>query len=422
MGNRNTETKRLREPRFSRRALSPSERRLRLRFLKGASILAGLDGRVLAKLATDLTVLELEPGQSVFRKGDPGDSMYIVVRGSVRIHDGKYVFTHIEPPGSFGEYALAQNSTRTASATARDRTTLFKLDRALVQRQFRNNCEFTQSLLQAVLSRMIEKDAMEKQISANRLQIRHQRDQLARQRDDLTKQHRQLIRMQAERNRFFEAIMHDLKNPLMGMNLLERSIALEHRNLTAKSARKYLTMIRDTVACSGRLLENLLDWWRSRSGTMQFVPVSINLRRAVQETLTLQRPCARPKRIALRNDTPPSLVVLADARSLSSILRNLVSNAVKYTPPGGSVTVTARALRTRVEVDVKDTGVGMDPQQMAKVLRGGPGISTSGTAGETGTGLGLKICREFVKQNGGTLRATSEPDKGTTFSLSLRKA
>jgi signal transduction histidine kinase len=402
--------------------LSPEELQARLKLLKSATVLAGLNTGILTGLAANLTVLELARGERIFRKGDPCDSMYIVAAGSVRIHDGKYTFTQIDPPGSFGEYAIVQGSTRTASATARCRTTVFKVDCALIHRQFGNNCDFVQGLLKAVLSRVLEKDCTEMQICQNRREIKRQRDQITRQRDAMEKQHEQLVHMQAVRDKFFEVVVHDLKNPLMGLNILSRNIALEKKTLTLRKAQTYTRMVCDTVANSSRLLENLLDWWRSQTDDLQFVIDAVNLHRTVRDSLALQATCAQQKRITMHNQVPQGVLVLADARSLFSVLRNLTANAVKYTNPGGHVTVAAEPIKNCVEITVSDTGVGIDPQRLKRVFRGAPGFTTCGTAGEAGTGLGLKLCREFVKRSHGTIRVASEPGKGTTFTVRLRRS
>jgi two-component system, sensor histidine kinase and response regulator len=400
--------------------------RERLELLKTSRVLAGLDDAVLADLAAGAAVVDLQPGESLFRKGDASDSMYVIAKGCVRIHDGDYTFTQLEPPASFGEYALVQESSRTASATASatacERTTLLRIDRALFQRQLRDNCGFLYGLLQCMLNRIVEKDFTEEQIDWNREEIRRQRDQIASQRDEVEKQGRLLAQMNAVKDKFFAIVAHDLTSPLASLSMMTRALSERPAYLTPEKAQEYARMIHESATMACRLMENLWDWSRSQTNTLEFKVERVNLHGAVRDSFALLDVCAQHKRIALRNEVPEDLWALADARSVSAIVRNLVSNAVKYTGEGGRVTVSATQAGGRVEWTVADTGVGIEAERLDGILRLDAGTSTRGTAGERGTGLGLKLCREFVEKMHGDIRVTSQAGRGTTFTVALPMA
>ena len=171
----------------------------------------------------------------------------------------------------------------------------------------------------------------------------------------------------------------------------------------------------------GTLLDNLLHWSRAQSNEVRNQPETVAAAEALGAAVALHRPLAQAKGVTVAVETTPDLPpAWADPRLLATVLRNLVNNAVKFTPAGG--TVTAAATRTPdggLRFTVRDTGVGMTAAQLATLFEAGTDRSTRGTAGESGTGLGLLICRHFVALLGGTLQVSSQPGQGTTFGFTL---
>jgi two-component system, sensor histidine kinase and response regulator len=366
--------------------------------------------------------VELTAGQSLFHKGDSPDTMYVVVQGRIRIHDGDYTFTELVPPASFGEYALIDDVPRTASATAGEPTTLLRLDRATFQRQLRRHDGFLYALLRSAVGRIIEKDATEEAISRNREAISAQLDQLAKQRDELDRQRQQLVLVNAVKDQFFAIIAHDLKNPLMSLSIMARALSERPAYLTPEKAQEYAQLAHRSATIACQLMENLLDWSRSQTGNIQFVQEAVGLHGVVRENFALLALCAQQKQVALRNEVPEDVAVWADARSVSTIMRNLVSNALKYSATGGVVTVRATPGPAQVEWSVADGGVGMPAQTLAELFRPDVYATTRGTANEAGTGLGLKLCKQFAERNNGVIRVASEEGKGTTVTVTLPRA
>ena len=172
------------------------------------------------------------------------------------------------------------------------------------------------------------------------------------------------------------------------------------------------------------LLENLLEWSRIQLSYLKHRPIRLNLYEIGEKNIELFTSIAQEKEITLQNDIEPDLMVWADRYMLDTIIRNLMSNALKFTYTGGLVTVKARHLSTDtephyVEVAVSDTGVGLSRQNLEKLFKVEEPYQTIGTAHEKGTGLGLIICKELVEKNKGQLSVTSQVGQGTTFKFTV---
>jgi len=221
------------------------------------------------------------------------------------------------------------------------------------------------------------------------------------------------------KDKFFTIISHDLRGPL---NSLTGLLQILIRNIDgfSRDELKHFALGADrTVRNLRSLMDNLLEWSRTQRGNIGFQPEPLGLADLVQEIFNLQEIGAVNKKIAIYYDIPTGLQVHADRNMLHFVLRNLVDNAVKFTGAGGKVWVTAESTDDKAEISVCDTGIGMPPEDVAKLFRLDTYHSTSGTADETGTGLGLIICNEFVNRHGGAIAVESRPGEGTVFRFAL---
>jgi len=170
-----------------------------------------------------------------------------------------------------------------------------------------------------------------------------------------------------------------------------------------------------------RLLENLLEWAKIQRGLVHFEPGLLVLRQIVEESLIGIREPAQNKGIEITYDIPDNLKVFADSNILQTIIRNLVSNAMKFTPKGGKISVSAKTTGDKgVEISVKDTGIGMKPEMIDNLFRLDVKTNREGTEGEPSSGLGLLLCKEFVEKHGGKIWVESEVGKGSTFHFTLQ--
>ena len=166
------------------------------------------------------------------------------------------------------------------------------------------------------------------------------------------------------------------------------------------------------------LLENLLEWSRSQTGSIDFKPERFDISAVIKENLDLLQGLANNKKIKLVHESSNELMVNAHRYSINTVVRNLISNAIKFTPEGGSITITTES-SSIITVSVRDTGVGMAPSTVVKLFQLGSKISTLGTAKEKGTGLGLILCKDFVEKNGGKIGVDSEEGVGSRFYFSI---
>ena len=224
------------------------------------------------------------------------------------------------------------------------------------------------------------------------------------------------------KDKFFSIISHDLRSPfsvLLGYTEVMHHYFDEYspEKLKDEIQRVYLTAEKMYT-----LLENLLTWSRIQRGAMQFEPERIELQEIVEDCLDLSLSKAEQKEIRLSSSVSEDLCVYADHNMLNTILRNLISNALKFTESGGEIFVSARRDADQIEVSVSDTGVGIAPENLVKLFRIDVQFSKAGTSGEKGTGLGLNLCHDLVQRNGGKIWGESTLGKGATFKFSLPSA
>jgi signal transduction histidine kinase len=229
----------------------------------------------------------------------------------------------------------------------------------------------------------------------------------------------QLAKLNASKDKFFSIISHDLRSPLNVV--LGYSETLEHELKDTPNDRipTYLQGLREAAEKLYTLLENLLTWSRIQRGDMIYSPNPWNLNDIATENIELLYLQAEQKQISFRNSIESDIMIYADFYMVNAILRNLLTNALKFTNPGGQIEISARRNDSSVEIAVSDTGVGIKEEDLPKLFRIDIRYTHAGTAGEEGTGLGLSLCKELVEKNKGTIRAESEFGKGTTFYFTL---
>lgn len=239
--------------------------------------------------------------------------------------------------------------------------------------------------------------------------------------ETLKNNEKQLKELNATKDRFFSIIAHDLKSPfnsIMGFSdLLEYHLDLGEVN----KAKDYCHVVKQSAENTMELLNNLLDWARSQTGRLDFDPKVLDLNALANETMEIFKHPATEKDIRLLLDLPESANLYADKWMIATVLRNLVSNAIKFTPKGGAISITIQELLNDWLVSVSDNGVGMPSEVKEKLFRIDQTVTTLGTQGEQGTGLGLILCKEFIEKHGGMIAVDSEPGKGSTFHFNLPK-
>ena len=240
--------------------------------------------------------------------------------------------------------------------------------------------------------------------------------------DDVTESKQQLEQLNLEKDRFFSIISHDLRSPFTSLLGFTGLIAERADKLKPEQVVNYATSINESAKHVFALLENLLEWARLQMDQISSDPKMLDISAIVERTIAVLGPVGMDKNITVSANIPDGLSCFADEHMIDTVIRNLVNNAIKFTPEGGTVTIGGQFDRDRCEISVTDTGVGLTPEQIEKLFSLGDQNSTRGTKGEKGTGLGLLLCHDLLDKNGGEIIVTSEPGKGSKFAFNLPKA
>lgn len=260
-----------------------------------------------------------------------------------------------------------------------------------------------------------EKEELEAIVNERTSEVRTKNKELEKQKNELSE-------LNAMKDKFFSIISHDLKNPFQSLLGLAGMLAHEYEELEEDERITFVNEIHNSSKRAFSLLENLLQWSRAQRGKLNIQKESILLRELVDDNFALTRGLAKDKNISLETNVSDDVVIYADMNTISTVLRNLITNAIKFTPPEGTVSVLSEASDEFITVTVKDTGVGISPENVKKLFRIDIHHSTQGTNKEKGTGLGLLICKEFIEKNGGTIRVESEEGKGSSFIFTIQRA
>jgi signal transduction histidine kinase len=229
----------------------------------------------------------------------------------------------------------------------------------------------------------------------------------------------ELKELNATKDKFFSIISHDLKNPFSGLIGISDILISDIQNKQYENLEEYAMLVKESSTQGYKLLTNLLEWARLQTNTISVKIAPISLEAVVDQAKTTIQPKALHKKIQIQCQCERNYMVMADDNMLNTVMRNLLSNAIKFTPEGGSITISGKTEEDRIILSVKDTGVGIREQDIPKLFRIDTNFSTKGTNRESGTGLGLILCKEFIEKMNGEIWLKSEVGKGTEFFISL---
>jgi len=234
---------------------------------------------------------------------------------------------------------------------------------------------------------------------------------------ELKEKEARLIQLNQDKDRMMAIIGHDLRNPIQGIMGISHLITSDARSKAFAEIEKYGSMVYGTAQQTQQLLQNLLDWSASQSGHIRYNPQPQDVSRLVSEALHVVVEMAKTKSISMQVDVEMGFTATVDKQMMSTILRNLVSNSLKFTPEGGRVATSAHSTESGFRLSVTDTGVGMTPSQVQDLFGNSSHSSFNGTNGEKGSGLGLLLVHEFALKHGAIIHVDSELGKGTTFQI-----
>jgi two-component system, sensor histidine kinase and response regulator len=231
-----------------------------------------------------------------------------------------------------------------------------------------------------------------------------------------------LKELNESKDKFFSIISHDLRNPFHALMGLSDLLVININELSKDE----LTIIGENINSSTKnllnLVNNLLEWAKLQTGKTGFNPSVCELFSTANNTISVLHGNAIKKKIQIENLIKENTKILADKFMLISIFQNILSNAIKFTNEGGYIIISQKSFDKFIEVSIKDNGVGMDTEVLKKLFKLDERQSTSGTANEKGSGLGLILCKDLIEMNGGNICVDSKLGKGTTFSFTLPAA
>jgi signal transduction histidine kinase len=237
--------------------------------------------------------------------------------------------------------------------------------------------------------------------------------------EELKQSRQKLVETNAAKDKFFSIIAHDLKSPFLGIMGVTEELKLNIDKLEKEEISEFVNLMYSAAKNTFDLLNNLLEWSSLQTGRMVYKPDNLNIYSIVQNTCELLNTSASVKSICIENKVTGELAAFADKNMVSTIMRNLVSNAIKFTKPGGKISVSSYCENGFVLLSISDTGIGMTEEMLMKIFKIDSVHISRGTNGEKGTGLGLLLCKELVEKNGGEIRVTSSLGIGTEFTFSL---
>ena len=392
--------------------------------LRQVEMFKEFDDESLTLLASHMKDVRRNKNEVLFKKGDPGNSMYIIVEGSVKIHNNEHVFAVLNSKQYFGEYSLIDQTTRSTSATTA-RPSRFLI---LMQEDFDNimasNPTLWRKLMIPTIKRLRSFNDIEEHLTQKANEIEKGHALLMAEKNELEKQKADLEQKNSAKDRFFTIISHDLKNPFSAIiNITDLMLNDIYHNDPQKD-REYIKQINFYSHRIFGLLENLLQWARSQTGQIKISYKKIDLNDMFNNIIELQSGVAQQKNIFIDMDPDIDLYAFADQNMVTFIFRNILSNALKFSLDNSTVTIKAEETdNDMIAISITDQGMGMDEKQINNLFKiDSRSLSYNDDNELEGTGLGLILCKEFVEKNNGTISVSSIKGKGSTFTFTIPKA
>ncbi len=247
--------------------------------------------------------------------------------------------------------------------------------------------------------------------------------QLGASQQKLLEQNKTLSVLNATKDKFFSIISHDLKSSFYAILGFSDILLEKHKKYDDEERENMINLVNISANSAFKLLENLLTWSGSQSGAIKYLPEKLGIKTLLFETLSNLQVLANKKNIQILDAILENELIFADKNMIATVFRNLISNAIKFTSNGGSIIISSKKQIDSdfIEISVKDNGVGVPKGIIGELFRIDKNTSTQGTENETGTGLGLILCKEFIEKHGGKIWVESKESEGSTFHFTIPK-
>jgi len=238
--------------------------------------------------------------------------------------------------------------------------------------------------------------------------------------EEIKRKNEELLKHITVKDKFFSIIAHDLKSPFNGLLGLSDMLSDDIEKFTKEDIQRIAKSMKSSANHLFKLLENLLEWSRLQRGTINFNPVACDANQIIEQNLSLNKSLLEQKGILVKNNVPDKTMVLCDVNMLQMIFRNILSNAIKFSNKDGKVEIKTNSISGKWQLFIiKDYGFGISEDEIENLFKLDRISSNVGTSGETGTGLGLILCKEYIEMNKGKIWVESKPDEGTTVNFTL---
>jgi signal transduction histidine kinase len=389
-------------------------------FLKHVNIFAETGEEFLLSLATVLQGMKAKPQQTIMKKGEPGDALYIITTGAVRIHDGAHVLSRLGKNDVFGEYALIDDGPRSASVTAEEETHLLRLRRKDFESRLSDDPGFARGIMKVMISRMRNMNVLEEKLAKSYIKIQKQKEAIELQnkniqeaKQKLEEQNFELLNLNEEKNHLISVIVHGLKNPLTS-SLTMIDLVMNEPEKICEENRQYAEIIQSSLHRMNKMINQVLDINVIESKVYQLNMEKINLKEVIEKISEIYKHTIEQKELEFNLSLDDLHAELNEVYILQ-IIDNLISNAIKYTPSGKSVSVDLSQDNGKVLLEVKDTGIGIPGQLLPGLFDQYEHKKHHLQQLEPDTGLGLAIVKKYVIAMNGKVWCKSEPEKGSSF-------
>ena len=400
--------------------LTPQEIKDRVSTLKKVDLFSDIPKPVLEEISIKLIEISLKKEEIVFRKGDVGESMYIINHGSVRVHVGDHVLTRMKKGKVFGEYALFDSETRSASITSEEPTQLFKLKRDDFQDLLASNIGVLKGVLKLVLKRIREMNELEQKLARSYLEIQKQKNEIeaqnrsiSQQKKELETKNSELIKLNDEKHHLINVLAHDLRNPLTSSLCLADLFQSQPENLS-KDQIKSIEVIDNSIRKINTIVNQILDINEIESKNILLKPEPINLALILNEIVDNYRYALAQKQITIHSNLA-DLHAKLDRNYAILVFENLFSNAIKFSPNDKNIYVNLYEKDQKIRVEIIDEGPGISEQDIKKLFGRYQRQVTISSSGENPETIGLSIVKKYVDAQNGKVWCKSEPGKGATL-------
>jgi len=393
-------------------------------FLRIIPIFAGADQEILMEMASTLTEKVVLKGSTIIRKGDEGDAVFIIAEGKVRVHDGNHVLARLSAGQVFGEYALIDQRTRSASVTADENCLLLRLDYRDFYRNAAGNPEILRGVLRELIHRMRDMNVLEEKLSKSYLKIQRQKDLIEKQNESISQQkvlleqqNYDLTKLNEEKNHLISTVIHQIKNPLTS-SLCMAEMLDAREDLVDETEKEGLSIIKNSIRRINNLVNEILDVSTIESKVFELKMEPLNIRAILEELIENYRYFIEQKGIRLDVEIS-DIAAKLNRVYVTQIFDNLISNAVKFTPDDKSISIRLIEKNGNILFTIKDEGPGLDREEIPVIFDQYNRQTSMKDQELSQDGLGLAIVYKYTTAMQGKVTCESTTGQGTKFIVEL---